>query len=148
MTSAQPSTPPFTHPTLNNMTTMKNPTPLLELCEKATKGPWTSTSSRGLVYTKTGKIVCAMPHGIRRNGLLNQKKGVTDIETPDAQLIARLSPEVVKAVYEALEWAEKELVSFNGSPCEKALALLDGLTQVTFTTPPDSRTGFKSRSVV
>lgn len=133
---------------LNNMTTMKTPPTILELCEKATKGPWSCESSRGLIYGNVGNMICAMPHGIRTNGLLSQKEGVTDIITPNAQLIARLSPETVKAVYEALlpvqtiyapplqggtdsDYFERgcSLTKPQIRAMQHALALLDGLPQ-------------------
>lgn len=123
--SAQPSTPPFTHPTLNNMTTMKTPTPLLELCEKATKGPY------GYEYSEANDAFEIAPFDAEGQLDWDREVAVTaDNNAANAQLIARLSPEVVKAVYEALAWAYNAAPEQSGLEMEakRALALLDGTT--------------------
>jgi hypothetical protein len=51
-----------------------------------TPTPWTCVSSRGLIYTETGRFICAMPHAIRKNGLLNESKE-TDKITADQRFI-------------------------------------------------------------
>lgn len=71
------------------MTTTNNPTPLLELCEKATNGPYYSDGMN--IYSLGGNVAKAY----RGNRIAKEMNA-------NARLIARLSPEVVRAVYEAL----------------------------------------------
>lgn len=68
---------------------------------KHTPGPWTSESSRGLIYTETGRFICAMPYSLRKNGLLSEKAGLTDKISPDAHLISA-APQLLEAAKQAL----------------------------------------------
>lgn len=103
------------------MTTMKTTIPLLELCEKATKGPW---------MPEGNMIFCDRMGGLLARTYDNCETGSDKNSSNNAQLIARLSPEVVKAVYEALAWAYNAAPEQSGLEMEakRALALLDGTT--------------------
>ena len=107
------------------------PIPLRDLCRAATPGPWIpdvndngSFNIYSLAKGHNRFVVCQRNQWHR-----------TEMSRANAQLIARLSPEVVLAVYEALDGIVQgavhpdvalRRVMVDLGPIRKALALLDG----------------------
>lgn len=104
---------------------------LLELCERATPGPWflgPRSPYHGYRYAIRPD---AEGHGWDVAHVCNGEDA-----DANAQLIARCSPQNMKQVREALEGAERALCEANGSAhhpasiqARRALALLDGKDQ-------------------
>jgi hypothetical protein len=100
---------------------MTTPTPLLDLCDAATKGPWRQGDyTRAAIFAENNTRAIIIAH-IGNENWQN-----------DLQLIARLSPDVVRAVYEALrdsriyircEFGEDD---WRLTTITNALAALDG----------------------
>lgn len=86
---------------------MSAPLTIRELCARATKGPWRANYCTVRVDKKYGEKVCsiASPSGAAPEAWsgIHMQRGAT------AQLIARLSPDVVLKVVEALEAAKERI---------------------------------------
>ncbi len=125
---------------------MNEPTPTCkELCKRATKGPRIHIKWESIIWTR-------LNDGCRGSNIAR----IPDENAPrciaDAQLIARLSPEVVMQVYEALESIKcrvddstdptsgriPPLIAINRAKmkaCVAALRLLDGQSPTNSPTP-------------
>lgn len=119
------------------MSTNQHPTPTCaELCARATQGPWIIHPAKpmddSISDIKSGEqAVCSTcPDDC------NYREWEEGEEEANAQLIARMSPENVMEIYQAVAWANQELfltgtVPVNEgmpvSPLTRALNLLDGI---------------------
>lgn len=83
------------------MSTPNQPTPSLrELCAKATPGPWRVRRGTAMAVESRSHVVAST------GGFSDNRRDPEDLNrelSSNAQLIARLSPDVALAVYEALE---------------------------------------------
>lgn len=115
-----------------------NPPTLKELVAQATPGKWTVEFRSHSAGTFGGTRYCASFTSIPNQGnkiiFASYRPTASEIpfsgnDTANAQLIARLSPDVALAVYEALEDARDD-PTISVAVCDRvkaALRLLDGM---------------------